>query len=39
MLLLDCILFFTAKWDSQEEGEVKTKYHVTWHGNPCEYEK
>ncbi|KAJ9600993.1 hypothetical protein L9F63_000831, partial [Diploptera punctata] len=24
------------KWDSQEEGEVKTKYHITWHGNPCE---
>ncbi|PSN52085.1 Rab3 GTPase-activating protein non-catalytic subunit [Blattella germanica] len=30
------MIILTSKWDSQEEGEVKTKYHITWHGNPCE---
>ncbi|XP_021929847.1 rab3 GTPase-activating protein non-catalytic subunit-like isoform X2 [Zootermopsis nevadensis] len=26
------MIILTSKWDSKEEGEVKTKYHVTWRG-------
>lgn len=28
-----CIL--SAKWDSHEEDDVKTKFKTTWEGNPC----
>lgn len=31
-----CILI--AKWDSHEEDEVKTKFKVTWKGDPCHNE-
>lgn len=34
-----CDIFYVAKWDSQEQGDVKMKYHITWHGNPCKDEK
>jgi hypothetical protein len=39
LIVLCCAILYIAKWDSQEEGEVKTKYHVTWRGNLCKDEK
>lgn len=36
-LLTNCII--AAKWDSQEEEDVKTKYKITWSGNPCHNER
>ncbi|PNF37324.1 hypothetical protein B7P43_G00463 [Cryptotermes secundus] len=32
------MVVLTSKWDSQEQGDVKMKYHITWHGNPCKDE-
>lgn len=31
-----CMVILTSKWDSQEESGVKTKYCVTWYGDPSQ---
>uniref|UniRef100_A0A1B6DPT0 Rab3-GAP regulatory subunit N-terminal domain-containing protein n=3 Tax=Clastoptera arizonana TaxID=38151 RepID=A0A1B6DPT0_9HEMI len=30
------LVILTSKWDSQEESNAKTKYHITWTGDPCQ---
>ncbi|XP_063235843.1 rab3 GTPase-activating protein non-catalytic subunit isoform X2 [Bacillus rossius redtenbacheri] len=32
----NAMVILTAKWDSQAEGDAKTRFHISWHGNPCE---
>ncbi|XP_047119989.1 rab3 GTPase-activating protein non-catalytic subunit [Schistocerca piceifrons] len=32
------LVILMSKWDTQEQGEVKMKFHVVWHGNPCKEE-
>ncbi|XP_054260822.1 rab3 GTPase-activating protein non-catalytic subunit isoform X2 [Macrosteles quadrilineatus] len=30
------LVILMAKWDSSEESTSKTKYHMLWHGDPCQ---
>jgi hypothetical protein len=38
-MMLCLIFLYIAKWDSQEEGDVKMKYDITWHETLSKDEK